>query len=129
VERRDRLDRDVTHHQLVTGVDLAHVCEADPAQPRAGARGHDDRDVHPERTQGRHVEVVPVEVRDQHLVDVAQAVPRWHRLDPPERPDPCTEDRIRQQANAVEIDDDRRVTEELEAQRAGQRQPLRAASG
>jgi hypothetical protein len=70
-----------------------------------------------------------VQVRDQDLVDVAQTIARRYGLDPPERPDARACDRVRQQANAVEIDDDRRVTEELEAQRAGQRQPLRAASG
>jgi hypothetical protein len=70
-----------------------------------------------------------VEVRDQDHVDVTRAVARRHGLDPSERADPTARDRVRQEADPVDLDDDRRVTEELEAQRAGQRQPLRAASG
>ena len=49
--------------------------------------------------------------------------------DPPERADPTAGDRVRQDADPVELDEDRRVPEELEAQRPAQRQPLRAASG
>lgn len=68
-------------------------------------------------------------VRDQDHVDVTQAVARRHRLDPPERTDPTAGDRIRQDADPIELDDDRRVPQELDAQRPAQRQPLRAASG
>ena len=70
-----------------------------------------------------------MEVRDKHQVDVAQPVVRRHRHDPPKRADPTTGDRVRQDADPVEFDEDRRVPEELEAQRPAQRQPLRAASG
>ena len=68
-------------------------------------------------------------MRDEHQVDVAQPVARWHGHDPPERPDPTAGDRVRQDADPVELDDDRRVPQELEAQRSAQRQPLLAASG
>ena len=44
-------------------------------------------------------------------------------------PDPTAGDRVRQDADPVELDEDRRVPQELEAQRPAQRQPLRAASG
>ena len=70
-----------------------------------------------------------MEMRDEHRVDVAQPVGRRHGLDPPEVPDPAAGDRIRQDADPVELDEDRRVPQELEAQRPAQRQPLRAASG
>jgi hypothetical protein len=68
-------------------------------------------------------------VRDQDHVDVAQPIARGLWFDTPERADPTPRDRIGEQADTVELDDDRRVPQELEAQRAGQRQPLRAASG
>ena len=68
-------------------------------------------------------------MRDQDKVDVAKPVARRHRLDPAERADPTAGDRIRQDTDPVELDDDRRVPQELEAQRPRQRQPLRAASG
>jgi hypothetical protein len=70
-----------------------------------------------------------MEMRDQDHVDVAEALGGRHRLDPPERPDPTAGDRVRQDADAIELDDDRRMTQEFEAERPGQRQPLRAASG
>jgi hypothetical protein len=70
-----------------------------------------------------------MEMRDEDRVDVVQPVGRRHWLDPSEMPDPAAGDRIRQDADAVELDEDRRVPQELEAQRPAQRQPLRAASG
>ena len=73
--------------------------------------------------------MIPVEVRDQDQVDVAQAIARRDGLDPSKRAYPAARDRVGQEANPVELDEDRRMTDELEADRAGQRQPLRAASG
>ena len=70
-----------------------------------------------------------MEMRDEHQVDIAQPVGRRHRFDAPEGADPTAGDRVRQDADPVELDEDRRVPEELEAQRPAQRQPLRAASG
>ena len=73
--------------------------------------------------------MIPVEMRDQDQVDVAQAIGRRHGLDPSEWAYPAASDRVGQDADPVELDEDRRVTDEVEADRAGQRQPLRAASG
>ena len=125
----DRLDRDAADLQVIAEGHFAHVTEPDPAQPRPGSGRNDDRRVHPERPERRHVEVVPVEMRDEDQVDVAHSIARRYGLDPPKRTHPAARHRVRQEADPVELDDDRRVTEELDAQRAGQRQPLRAASG
>ena len=46
-----------------------------------------------------------------------------------QRTDPGPGDRVGQQADPVELDDHRRVADEIEAEGPGQRQPLRAASG
>ncbi len=109
--------------------ELAHVAEADPGHPRAGADRDDHRRRPAEVAERRHVEVVPVEVRDEDRVDVAQPVAGGDRLDPPERADPPAGDRVGQQPDPVELDDERRVTDEVEFDAAGHRQPLRAASG
>jgi hypothetical protein len=129
VVRLDRADGDATHRDLIADRHLPDVAEPRTAQPPTGPGRHDDRRVSPERAERWHVQVVPVKVRDQDRVDPARPVARRHGLDPPKRAHPAARDRVRQQADPVELDDDRRVTEELEAQRAGQRQPLRAASG
>ena len=50
-------------------------------------------------------------------------------LDPSQRTDPRPGDRVGQEADPVELDDHRRVADEVEGERPGQRQPLRAASG
>ena len=73
--------------------------------------------------------MVPVQVRDEHGVDAAQAIARRDGLDPAERTDPRPGDRVGQQADPVEVDDDGRVADEVQAQAPGHRQPLRAASG
>ena len=62
--------------------------------------------------------MIPVEVRDQDQVDVAQAIGRRHRFDPPERAHPPARDRVGQDADPVELDEDRRVTDEIETDRA-----------
>ena len=68
-------------------------------------------------------------MRDEDRVDVAQPVARRDRLHAPQRADPRPGDRIGQQADPVELDDDRRVADEVQGEAAGHRQPLRAASG
>src|SRR3954447_25452958 len=55
-------------------------------------------------------------MRDQHCIDVAQTVARRDRLDPPQRPDARAGDGIGEDADAVEVDDDGRVTDEVETE-------------
>ena len=66
----------------------------------------------------------------KHGVDVAQPRPGpgtgTTRRSGPTR---AAGDRVGQQADPVELDDHRRVADEVEGERPGQRQPLRAASG
>ncbi len=70
-----------------------------------------------------------MQVRDEDGVDVAQPVARRDRLHAPQRPDPAARDRVGQQPDPVELDDDRRVADEVEGEAPAHRQPLRAASG
>ena len=53
----------------VTGLDLANVAEAAPAEHAPGTARHDDRHVPADLAQGRNVEMVVVQVRDEHAVD------------------------------------------------------------
>ena len=70
-----------------------------------------------------------MQVRDEDRVDVAQPVARRHRLHAAQRSDPGAGHRIGQQADPIEVDDERGVADEVEGEPPGHRQALRAASG
>src|SRR4051794_37643018 len=55
-------------------------------------------------------------MRDQHCIDVAQTVARRDRLDPPQRPDARAGDGVGEDTDAVEVDDDGRVADEVETE-------------
>ena len=98
-----------------------HVRDAGLAlDQRARALRRDDRHLPAEALQRGHVQVVVVQVRDQHRVDAAER----RRIDlrgPAEVRDPVAEQRIREQLDAREIDEDGAVPDVLDARsrRAG----------
>ncbi len=89
-----------------------------PASHGPAPAGDEDRDGPAEVAQRRHVEVVPVEVRQEDEVDAAQrSMALRHRHDALERPDPCPRRRVGQDADPVELDEQRRMSDELDRQR------------
>ena len=129
MDGRHRPHHDAADVDRLADGHLADVREPGAPHPRTGAGRHEHRRVAPEIAQRRHVEVVPVQVRDEHRVHAAEAIARRDGLDAAERTDPRPGDRVGQQADPVEVDDDGRVADEVEAQAPGHRQVLRAASG
>ena len=105
------------------------MLEAGATQPRAGARGDDQRDVAAEVAERRDVEVVPVEMGEDHEVDPVEPAAMGDGFHPAERADARSRDRIGQDADPVQLDQDGRVADELEGEPPRQRQVLRAASG
>ena len=72
-----------------------------PAAPSHGPEpdGTKIRQITADFSQRRDIKVVPVEMRDEDGVDVAEAVAFGDRFDPPQGADARPRDRIRQQAN------------------------------
>ena len=100
---------------LLAGAHLGDVRDAGLRLISAPApRGATTGISRPSRCSDGHVEVVVVEVRDQHGVDAAERA----GIDlggPAEVGDPVAEQRIGEELDACEIDDDRRVADVLDA--------------
>ena len=111
--RRHRTDLQLADRQRLAHLDLEHRLEPPLAEQAAEAAGHDDRELLAELLERRQVEVVVVRVRDEHGVDAATRARRDGRRAPQVR-DAVAQQRIRQQANAVEVDEDRRVPDILD---------------
>ncbi len=129
VDRRHGLDPHATDVESLAGRDLADVGEPGATQPAARPGRHDERQVPAEVAQGRHIEVIPVEVGEQHEIDAVEPVAMRHGLHPAQRPHPGARHGIGQDADPVQLDQDGRVADEFEGESPGQRQVLRAASG
>ena len=77
-------------------------------------RGSDDRELLPEPLERRQVEMVVVRMGDEHRIDAAQRPGRDGRR-APEMRDAVPQQRVGQEANAVEIDEDGGVADVLDA--------------
>jgi hypothetical protein len=108
---RRRVDEDASDTNLVADVDLAHVGE--PAQQPAGSYGDDDGDVGAELAQRGAVEVVVVDVRDQHGIDAGEAR-GLHRDAAAQVPDAGPQDGVCQQTDPVQLDQDGRMPDVLQ---------------
>jgi hypothetical protein len=64
----------------------------------------------PERLKRRDVEVVVVDMRNQHRIDETR-VESQRLSDPPQMEDPPSSNRVGQQADLFELHEDRAVTE------------------
>ncbi len=109
LERPDR--------ERLADADLEHALELPLAEQPAQAAWHDHGERLAELLERRQVEVVVVSVRDEHGVESALRACR-DRSRAPEVRDAVTEQRVRQETNAVEVDDDRRMTHVLDARHA-----------
>ena len=87
------------------------------AQETPETAGHDDRELLPEPLERRQVEMVVVPMGDEDRIDAAQR-PAQRPRSPPEVRDAVAQQRIGQQADAVEIDEDRRVPYVLDSRQA-----------
>ena len=96
--------RECTDGDLVTRRDLAHCIEAAPQQQAPAAARNDEREVARDPPQRGQVEVVAVQVGDQHGVEAAQCCRVGRRNPAPQMRDAVAQERVRQQAHAVEID-------------------------
>ena len=73
----------------------------------------------PRRAQRRHVEVVPVQVRDEDRHRSGRrSTTSGHGLDAPQRPDPGPRRRVGQEPDPVELDEQRRVPDEVDPEAA-----------
>ena len=96
--------------RFISGVDLDHVAEATSPQPRAGAARNDELRGAPKRLKRRDVEVVVVDMRNQHRIDETRVEPQSLSY-PPQMEHPPSCNRVGQQADALELHEDRAVTE------------------
>ena len=110
-------DPDAAESERLAGQQLAHVREAGRPQPVARPVRRDDRDVRPQQTQGREVEVIPVEVRHEDHIDAGQTPAIRDRHDATERPDPRPGRRIGQDPQPIELDDGRGMPDEVDRDR------------
>ena len=94
--------------------DLQHALEPALAQHPAEPARDDDGHLLAELLERGKVEVVVVRVRDEDGVDAAARSCR-DRSRPPQVRDAVAQERIGQQAHAVEIDEDRRMTDVFDA--------------
>ena len=94
-------------------VALVHALRAELLQAGSKLSGGDDtgRRQHPERGK---VEVVVVAVREEHDVDLRHG--RLHGECAPKVCDAVAQQRVGQQTHAVELDENRRVTDEANVQ-------------
>jgi uncharacterized membrane protein HdeD (DUF308 family) len=98
-------DLDRADGHLLAAVRLVHVGEASGTEQAPAARGDEHRRRRGQQPQRRHVQVVEMDMRDQHGVDAVD-----HAVgDPdvaPQVGDARGEQRIREEAGTVEIDQD-----------------------
>ena len=96
--------------ELVT---LVHALRVELLKPGSKLSGGDDtaRRQHPERGK---VEVVEVPVRDEHHVDLRHGPLHGERA--PKVCDAVAQQRVGQETHAVELDENRRVTDEANVQ-------------
>ena len=104
---------------LLAGAHLRHVRDAGLALDQcAGALRRHDGQLPAEALQRGHVEVVVVQVRDQHRVDAAER----RGIDlrgPAQVRDPVAEQRIREQLDTREIDENGAVPDVVDARSRG----------
>ena len=89
---------------------------ASPQMLCDAARYDDDRRAARDPPQGAHVEVIPMRVRDEHDVDPAERVDA-RRLVSPQVEHLCAQERVGQQAGAVELEQDGRMADVCHASR------------
>ena len=93
-------------------LDLENALELPLAKETAEPAGQHDRELLPEPFERRQVEMVVVRMGDEHRIDAAQRPGRDGRR-APEMRDAIPQQRVGQEANAVEIDEDRGVADVL----------------
>jgi hypothetical protein len=90
---------------------LAHVREPDPAQDRATAAWHDDRHRALQPAHRRHVEVVEVQVREEHAVERLVVLRRRRRRASPQVREPVAQERVGEEPGTGEVETDGRMTQ------------------
>jgi len=95
---------------FVSGDDFADETEAASPQETAGTHGDDHLGAQVEPVEGAKVEMVVVDVRDEHHVDPVECR-RVDRLLPAEVDDASAEHRVRDDKETVELDRDTAVSE------------------
>ena len=113
-----RPDPDTAKVEPFVGGDLADRVPGD-GRRRAQAARDDEQRVAGQASQRRAVEMVGMGVRDQDRVDRAEGVGVGRRAQPAKRPDAGAQDRVGQDAQAVELDEQRGVTDLGQAESIG----------
>ena len=107
-------NRDAAYLLFVTGLDLDDVLEAAPAQQGAGAARHDEEWGTSEQPERREVEVVVVDMRDEHHIGPMLVEPE-SGADASQVEHPRAYHRIGQQAYSVDFEENGAVAEPREA--------------
>ena len=113
-----RRDAQAADRDALALVDLDDVAELAAPQQLADAPRADDRQLAPEPLERRQVEMVPVPVRDECGVQPAERRGRG-RARSPEVQDAVAQHGIREQSNAVHVDEHRRVPDVRDAKGHG----------
>ena len=100
------------------GADLDHLVDPQlfdrsldaAAQERAGAARDDDSLRPAQAAEGAEVEVVVVDVGDEHRVEVLETA-EVERLGAAEHDDALAEQRVGEETDAVQLDENRRVSD------------------
>jgi hypothetical protein len=93
-----------TDPDLFAGLDLDDPVEAPPAEQLACAAWHDHGHRPAETLKRGKVEVVVVEVGDEHRVDATEHLEVIKRADTPQVPHATPERRIGEEPHAVDLD-------------------------
>ena len=99
-----RQDAQRSERELLARRDLAHGVEPAPQQQPASAARDDERHVPPDAPQGRQIEVVAVEMRQEHGVEPAEQLRRRQRCVPPQVHHAVAQQRVGEHSHAVEVD-------------------------
>lgn len=104
----------VTVGELAVDVELLDAREAAPAQPSAGAAGHDHADVPADQPQRWQMQVVTVEMGDEDDVGVAPLIGFGQRAHPSQPAHTAREHRIGEHHMAGQFEADRRMPQETQ---------------
>ena len=112
------VDRQRVEPELVTDADLGDVRETSPPQLPAAADRHDNGQRAAEQIERAGVEMIMVEVRDESCVQLAERTRLCLPGDSAEMNNPVPQYGVSQQAYAVELQQDRAVSDPGDPQHA-----------
>src|SRR5215211_9216856 len=104
--RRSRVRSQATDPEFFAGLDLDDLFEAPPAEQPARAARYDNRHPPAEIPERGEVEVIVVEMGDEHRVDATQCLDVIERPHTPQVGHTTPEYRIGEEPHAVDLEED-----------------------